>query len=227
MPPMSDSPSRASPARLWVTALAPVVAGVALVALVIWGNSRSWVFDRDRTSSGVDACTLLTRGQAESVLGLPLTFEPSHGRGTVTGGVIGNEGGRTYPTVEARDVEVTERSRCHYIALVPGESAVPVRALIVAALLDDPAVISSRYADAVSNLGTAAAIAGQEPPTITELPGVGVQAQVAHWSDQLRSTSVLAMDQRVLVSIDAVGIGETALADAARLALTTAAALTS
>jgi hypothetical protein len=145
----------------------------------------------------------------------------------VTGGVIGTEvdGGRTYPTVEARDVEVTERSRCNYIALVAGESAVPARALIVAAQLADPAVISSRYARTVSDLDTAAAIAGQQPPTITELPGVGVQAQVTHWSDQMRSTSVLAMDQRVLVSIDSVGVPETALADAARLALTTAAAL--
>jgi len=37
------------------------------------------------------------------------------------------------------------------------------------------------------------------------------------------STSVLAMDQRALVSIDSVGVGETALADAARIAVTTAA----
>jgi hypothetical protein len=83
----------------------------------------------------------------------------------------------------------------------------------------------SRYARTVRELGTAAAIAGQEPPTITDLPGVGVQAQVAHWSDQMRSVSVMAMDQRVLVSIDSVGVGETALADAARMALTTAATL--
>jgi hypothetical protein len=124
---MSDSPPRASRARLWVTVLAPVIAGLALVAFLIWGNSRSWVFDRDRASGGVDACSLLTRAQAESVLGLPLTFDPSHGRGTVTGGVIGTEveGGRSYPTVESRDVEVTERSRCNYTALVSGDSAVP------------------------------------------------------------------------------------------------------
>ena len=151
---MSDSSPGASRARLWVTVLAPVVAGFVLVAVLNWGNSRSWVFDRDRTSGGVDACALLTRAQAESVLGLPLTFEPSHGRGTVTGAVIGTEvdGGRTYPTVEARDVEVTERSRCNYFVLVSGESAVPARALIVTAQLADPAVVSSRYARIVSDL---------------------------------------------------------------------------
>ena len=114
---MDKSTDRTSRARIWVTVLAPVVAGLVLVAGLIWGNSRSWVFDRDRTSGGVDACTLLTQAQAESVLGLPLTFEPSHGRDTVTGGVIGTEveGGRTYPTVESRDVEVTERSRSNRV----------------------------------------------------------------------------------------------------------------
>jgi hypothetical protein len=41
----------------------------------------------------------------------------------------------------------------------------------------------------------------------------------------MRSTSVLAMDRRTLVSIDSVGVAETALADAARIAITTAATL--
>jgi hypothetical protein len=169
---MSDVAPRPSRGRVWVTVLAPVFAGLALVALLIWGNSRSWVFDRDRSSGGVDACALLTRAQAENVLGMPLTFAPRHGRRTVTGGVIGTdvEGGRAFPTVEARDVEVTERSRCTYIALVPGESAVPARALIVTAQLDDPAVISSRYAHTASELDTAAAVAGQEPPVTAAGP---------------------------------------------------------
>jgi hypothetical protein len=224
---MSDTPRRAIRARLWVTILGPVVAGLALVGFLIWGNSRSWVFDRDRSSGGVDACALLTRAQAERVLGRPLTFEPSHGRSTVTGAVISSavEGRRTYPTVEARDVDITERSRCRYVALVPGDSAMPARALTVVAQVDDPAVVSSRYARTASALGTAAAVAGQDPPTVTELPGVGVRAQVAHWSDQMRSSSVLAMDQRLLVSIDAVGVGDVALVDAARMALTTGAAI--
>jgi len=224
---MSDVATGVSRARLWVTVLGPVFAGLALVAVLIWGNSRSWVFDRDRSSGGVDACALLTRAQAETVLGLPLTFAPRHGRDTVDGAMIGTdvEGGRTYLSVDSRSVEVTERSRCTYVALVPGESAVPARALIVTAQLDDPAVISSRYARTARDLGTAAAIAGQEPPTITQLGGVGVKAQVAHWSDQMRSTSVLAMDRRTLVSIDSVGVAETALADAARIAITTAATL--
>jgi hypothetical protein len=52
--------------------------------------------------------------------------------------------------------------------------------LLVAAQLDDPAVISSRYVRTMSDLGTAAAVAGQEPPTTSELPGAGVRAQVAH-----------------------------------------------
>jgi len=222
---MSDVATRVSRARVWVKALAPVFSGLAVVALLIWGNSRSWVFDRDRSSGGVDACALLTRAQAEDVLGLPLTFAPRHGRDTVDGAVIGTDvdGGRTYLSVDSRAVEVTERSRCTYIALVPGESAVPARALIVTAQLDDPAVITSRYAHTASELGTAAAVAGQEPPAITPLAGVGVKAQVVHWRDQMRSTSVLAMDQRALVSIDSVGVGETALADAARIAVTTAA----
>src|SRR6185436_17517777 len=109
---MSDVAPRPSRGRVSVTVLAPVFAGLALVALLIWGNSRSWVFDRDRSSGGVDACALLTRAQAESVLGMPLTFAPRHGRDTVDGAVIGTdvEGGRAFPTVEARDVEVTERS---------------------------------------------------------------------------------------------------------------------
>src|SRR6185436_17798277 len=109
---MSDVATRVSRARVWAKVLGPVLAGLAVVALLIWGNSRSWVFDRDRSSGGVDACALLTRAQAERVLGLPLTFAPRHGRDTVDGAVIGTdvEGGRAFPTVEARDVEVTERS---------------------------------------------------------------------------------------------------------------------
>src|SRR6476659_7025588 len=100
---MSDVAPRSSRGRVWVTVLAPVFGGLALVALLIWGNSRSWVFDRDRTSGGVDACALLTRAEAERVLGLPLTFAPRHGRDTVDGAVIGTnvEGGRTYLSVDS------------------------------------------------------------------------------------------------------------------------------
>jgi hypothetical protein len=173
---MSDVATRRRRARVWVTVLGPVLAGLAMVAVLIWGNSRSWVFDRDRSSGGVDACALLTRAQAEHVLGLPLTFAPRHGRDTVDGAVIGTdvEGGRTYLSVDSRAVEVTERSRCTYVALVPGESAVPARALVVTARLGEPAVIASQYARTVDELGTAAAVVGQDAPTVAPLGGVGV-----------------------------------------------------
>ena len=202
---MNDAPSRVSRAPVLGHGPGPGRRRSPLAAFLIWGNSRSWVFDRDRTTGGVDACAS-HRAQAERARPSPhLRAQPRPRDRDWRGGSApkSRADGRT-PTVETRDVDVSERSRCTYVALVPGESARARWGADRRRPARRPRRHRRRYADRARLGHGRRHQQGRQPPTITKLPGVGVQAQVAHWSDPMRSISVLAMDQRVLVGIDSI-----------------------